>query len=287
MVSADCEPPLRRIQLRLSELQQRRQFAGPGSRRFMVTRPNSARRPAPGARWPCAPRWPGRYPAAATVYAPTSSSMCSRSICSTVTSPRAYADAATGSRVRAVWPRKVALVQGSERDDHTVVAADDQPHPPVDDEGHALGHLAGELDALVGAVAGDAGVGEQLLLVRLAQPQRRRDDAQWTFSTPLWRGEFVLGLVQVQPDAPRRIPDPAQEHRSARPSRRRASATGSTSCTESPPAGELDGAASGRKCGSAPATRINIAHTSSGGSSTENTVVTVMVCAPGGRLRVR
>ena len=66
--------------------------------------------------WPGAPRWPGRCPATATVYAPTSSSMCSRSICSTVTSPRAYADAATGSRVRAVWPRKVALAPGCGRD---------------------------------------------------------------------------------------------------------------------------------------------------------------------------
>ena len=89
----------------------------------------------------------------------------------------------------------------------------DQPDPAVDDERHPLGHLAGELEVLVGAVSGDAGVGEQLLLVGLAQPQRRRDDAQRRFQ-PLGRGELVLGLVEVQPGAPRGVPDPPQEHRS-------------------------------------------------------------------------
>ena len=43
----------------------------------------------------------------------------------------------------------------------------------------------------------------------------------------------------------------------------------------SPPNGAVDGAASGRSCGSAAATRFNISRTSSGGSSTANTVVTL------------
>ena len=44
--------------------------------------------------------------------------------------------------------------------------------------------------------------------------------------------------------------------------------------------------APGRSCGSAAATRVSIAHTSSGGSSTENTVVTEIDVLPGGRLRL-
>ena len=53
-----------------------------------------------------------------------------------------------------------------------------------------------------------------------------------------------------------------------------------------PPAGTVDGTASGRSCGRAPATRVNIPQTSSGGSSSENNVVTVREWAPGGRLRL-
>ena len=64
------------------------------------------------------------------------------------------------------------------------------------------------------------------------------------------------------------------------------SATGSPCCTAAPPARTLDGAASGRSCGSVAATRFSIAKTSSGGSSTENTVVTASECAPGGRLKL-
>ena len=45
--------------------------------------------------------------------------------------------------------------------------------PTVDDEGHALGYLTLELNGLVGAVAGDTGVGQQFLMVGVAEPQRR------------------------------------------------------------------------------------------------------------------
>src|SRR3954471_3994428 len=52
-----------------------------------------------------------------------------------------------------------------------------------------------------------------------------------------------------------------------------------------PPPAKLDGAASGRSCGSDAATRFSIRHTSSGGSSTENTVATESEWLPGGLLK--
>src|SRR6478672_13572291 len=72
---------------------------------------------------------------------------------------------------------EIALVQGTDGYQRTVVTGCDQPHLPVDDESHTLRHLAGELQRLVGTVTSDAGMGEKLLLVGLAEPQRRRDDA--------------------------------------------------------------------------------------------------------------
>jgi hypothetical protein len=46
------------------------------------------------------------------------------------------------------------------------------------------------------------------------------------------------------------------------------------------------GTASLRRCGSARATRVSTAQTSSGGSLEANVVVTVMECSPGGLLRL-
>ena len=104
---------------------------------------------------------------------------------------------------------------------------------------------------------------------------------------PLWRLEFVLGLVEMQSVPPRCIPDPAQEHRFGREVVGGSAQRYQRACTAARPAATLDGAASGRNCGSAAATRFNISRTSSGGSSTENTVVTLERVSAGRPAEVR
>ena len=52
------------------------------------------------------------------------------------------------------------------------------------------------------------------------------------------------------------------------------------------PAATADGVRSAPHCGSSDATRLSIAHTLSGGSSSANTLDTVSECRPAGRLRL-
>ena len=135
-----------------------------------------------------------------------------------------------------------------------------------------LGTWPGELEVFVGAVSGEASVGEQLLLVILVQPQRRGDDPHRRLSRS--------GVANSSSASSRCSParrDAYQIQRRNIDFAAKSSAgvrSGITVLYFRPPDGTLDGTASGRNCGSVAATRFNISRTSSGGSSTEKTVVT-------------
>ena len=124
----------------------------------------------------------------------------------------------------------------------------------------------------------------ELVLIGVAQSQRRRDDAHRLLE-PLGRREVVFDARSSRSSARRAA---YQTHR-RNVERARASSPGERNgidvlyCPE--PAVTVDGAASARRCGSVPATRVSIAQTSSGGSLGANSVVTLIEWSPVGRLR--
>ena len=160
-----------------------------------------------------------------------------------------------------------------------------KPHPTADDEGHALGHLTGELDVSSAPYRVIRACGKQLLLVGVVQPQRRCDDAQRLLAAVRgWRTRPRPRRGAVRRAGPHTRPSAGTS--TGRRRRRRATAAGSMSCTRGRPRRRLTAPRRARSCGSMLATRFSIAQTSSGGSSSENVVVTVIECAPGGRLRL-
>ena len=128
-------------------------------------------------------------------------------------------------------------------------------------------------------------VREQLLLVGVVQPQASGATMR-SEASPLGGGEVVLGFVEVQPGASRRRTRSTAGTSLWPRRRRRASAAGSTCGTVQHRRRHARRHAPGRSCGSAAATRVSMAHTSSGGSSTDEVGDHRDRVLPGGRLRL-